>query len=254
MLTILLAALAHLRQVFRRHRLLALVEGLAAVGLLPLLSFASRFAWIRGLVVALLVVQGVRSVLLFVRADAALRQLHLEEAFLRASHDPLTLRQSLRDRDPGGRPSRILQGLRAARSRPMPGLLAEERRQRLYQMYRHAFQRYNPGRPYTALVVVGLVGAGLVAASPLRLPPPTFPFLSGVLALLLSIAAAGASLVLRLQAARRLDHFTLALAEWTLSEPLADALYRPAGQGYAHTVHYQAPSWFAGEQNGAGRG
>lgn len=242
MWTPLLVSTVRLRHAFRRHAGLALCESLAAVGLLPMLATVPRDGWTRLLLVLLLAGYGLRRARLARRAHAAEGQLRLEEQFLRYAHDPVRLRHCLRQGDARWARSRILQAMRAGLARPLPpGALTDERRERLHQPYRHAFRRFDPGRPAFDLALLGALVVGVVAAPHVPFDPGSLLFQTGIAALLLALACGAAQLVQQARTTRHLALLASALAEWTLEGPAADD---PAGPGYAHTLLYRSPPWF----------
>lgn len=243
MTSTLLIEAARLRQTFRRQRFLTIVEGLALVGMLPLCLSVPRADGARTLAVVVLAVYAALKAVQFDRSHRSVKQLRLEEHFLRFAHDAAHLRRCLRWRHHLWDRSHIVQTLQLM-ALSKPGVLRPEVLQRrVHHQYERAFRAHHPPR----LVMESLLFAGLMLAlfvpSRVAFSFEHVLFQAGSLALVLLAGASLTHWILLYRARGHFSRFLALLAAWTLEEPLGSLMPEAEGRDYAHTVLYRAAAW-----------
>lgn len=242
MIAALLAHVVRLRHAYRRVEQSAWLAGLAGLGVLPLVLSAPRLAWVQGLCGLLVSVYAIRQGSRAARVRQRVRQLRLEEQFLRSSHEPARLRQYLYQRDHLWTGSRLFQVLRSQSAHPHPeGASLPKQQAFLQDRFRRALTRSGLG----ALRIDGILlasAAVLFTAFPhLPVASGSLLFLTGLLAGVLALGATLAQVPARLALDRLLDAFTLMLAEWAVNIDLTEAAPDVPAGSYTHTLRYQSP-------------
>lgn len=239
-----LAATAILRLHFRRLRWVGLLGALAALGLVPLALFMPRTDWWRYVVLSLVCLYTGRKVVQFFKARSALKQLSMEDHFLRYGSSGRQIQKCVENAEHMWTRSRILAGLKVIAERRMPSdLLLDEKRQRIYYRFRHAFR---PMMPRVAVLDLGLLAAISVAmatAPAVAIDFRAVIFQAGFLALALSVAAEVSHLMVNRQLKGTLERLFNSLSDWTVREGL-EAVYVHSG-AYSHRLLYFAQPWFA---------
>ncbi len=239
-----------LEQSFVRLQLAARVACAAAFGVLPLLLFAPHPTWARLLLVLSFGGYAAYKLLFLRLMDRTIRQLRLEAHFLRHAGEPFRLPFYVWQDDHLWRHSLVLQGLRAARARPLPRFLHPgEKQQRLTKFFRNAFDEMLPGRLNPDLLAWLLFLLLLVASPLLTRPVSLWLLLPALASALLTLTAELFQTITLWQVRRSFDTLADALSEWTQAQE--DLVFQNPAKRYTHTLLYTAPSWFKKPPPGA---
>ncbi|ARA92996.1 hypothetical protein AWN76_007375 [Rhodothermaceae bacterium RA] len=196
-----------------------------------------------GLVALLLFGYFGRKVFQIYRSIRTLRQLRLEQAFVRHADRLAKRRQCLHRCDHLWNRSYILTALRAVAARPMPRLLLAEKR--LQHVADHIHRGLHPlrfGRLNLDLLLL-LLALGHLAVTPLSASGPLLLALFAGTAALLLAEMLQSVLLWRLH--RNLHTLEATLGTWTLHGPFSEALHEPERKPYVHTLLYRDRPWFS---------
>lgn len=240
-----LAPISHLRRGYRRSRYFSILQCISGLGLIPMLIYAPRYPAARNIALVLLGCYLIRQIVQGLRAHFGIKQLGLEEHFIRHIHDPDRLHQCLRTDDHLWGRSVILQSLRRLLAQPVPGLLLiEEKQQHAAEHYRRAFRRIRPAASWLDLLLLLLLG-GVLAFTPLiPIDLHALMFQSGLMALALTVLAEGSQCWEQRRMAYHFTQLSEALGTWTLTRQRTEEAHHGSRKPYGHTLLYQAPPWF----------
>lgn len=238
-----LAAAAILRRHFRRLRYIGLLGTASAVGLIPLVLYMPELVGVRYALLLVVCLYAGRKVVEYFRAHAALKQLSMEENFLRYGAASGSVQKCVENDDHMWTRSRILLGLKAMALHRLPNsMLVNEKHKRILLRYRRAFQKMLPRVGILDLVL--LIGVVLLLSlSPtVKIDLSALIFQAGFLALAVAIAAEISNFFVNRQLREGLERLLQTLSDWTIREGL-EALSR--SDAYSHQLHYFAQPWFA---------
>lgn len=217
---------------------------LGAIGLVPLALYMPRDAWSRYVLLSLVCLYAGRKIVQFVGARGALKQLSMEEHFLRYGAAGRRVQKCVRNDDHMWTRSSIVSGLKAiANSRLAGNLMADEKRQRIYRRYRKAFRALWPRLAVADAGLVGAIAITMALAPTIEVNLRTVMFLAGFVALALAGFVELARWFVNRQLAEGLDRWLGALSDWTLRECLHKLHHRP--EAYSHQLLYFTQPWFA---------
>ena len=230
-----------LRETYRRLMWIALTGSLLTAGLSGLLFYPSYSTQRAALLGPLLLVYVLRKGYLWQRGRRAVRQLRLEEQFLRQGLEPAQLRQCLYGYDHLWSRSLTLQGLQSILASPLPRLLLpQEKKSRiLAQYHRVLLPLHLPSFNVDLLLYALFSGIWLFLTGPQNLS------LLPAAALLLMLAVEGLQALLQRRLHAAFDHAEQSLCHWTLAHRFDDMLSTMRNQLYIHRSLYQVRPWFA---------
>lgn len=246
-----LAAAAILRQHFRRLGTTGMLGLLGAVGLVPLALYMPREDWPRYFLLSLVCLYAGRKFVQLLSARGALKQLSLEEHFLKYGSSGRRVQKCVKNGDHMWTRSGIVSGLKAISSLRLPGdMMADEKRQCINRGYRQAFRTILPRPAIVDVGVIAVVGITMVLVPTIEVNLGTVMFLAGFVALALAGTVELARLFVNRQLVEGLDRWFNALSDWTLRE-CADLLHFRS-VAYSHQLLYFTQPWFAdGSDDGA---
>lgn len=239
-----LAAAAILRRHFRRLRIIGLLGTAAAVGLIPLILYVPESQLAVYFLLSIVCLYAGRKVVQYFRGHGSLKQLAMEEHFLRYGATGGSMQKCVENDEHMWTRSRILAGLKAMASHRLPNnMMLEEKHRRILQRYRHAFQKMLPAVGLVDLTLLGMLLVVLLLASPSEdVSYRAMPVIAGVLAYVVALLAETMHLLVNRQLRDGLERLFYALSEWTVREGL-EALSRSGA--YSHQLLYFAQPWFA---------
>ena len=239
-----LASAAILRRPFRRRRFLGLLGTACAVGLIPLALYMPEQLGARYALLLLVCLYAGRKIVQSFHGHAALKQLSMEESFLRYGATGGSVQQCVENDEHMWTRSRILLGLKAMTTHRLPSSMrVHEKQQRILQRYRRSFQKMMPQATLPDLVLLA-GGALLLAATPsVAVELRALIFQAGFLALIVAIVSEIIHLVVNRRLRDGLERLFQTLSDWTIREGLERV---SRSSLYSHQLHYFAQPWFAG--------
>lgn len=223
---------------------MGLLGVLGAVGLIPLALYMPRDDWSRYVLLSLVCLYAGRKIVQFINARGSLKQLSMEEHFLRYGSSGRRVQKCVQNDDHMWTRSGIVSGLKAISSRRLPGdLMADEKRNRIYQGYRQAFRALLPRLAVLDAGLVAAVGITMVLVPTIQVNLGTMMFLAGFVALALSGTVEVARWFVDRQLAEALDRWFNALSDWTLRERFENLQFQ--SDAYSHRLLYFTQPWFA---------
>ncbi len=242
MLSTVLAATAVLRRDFRRLRSVALLGAVTALGLIPLSLYMPRADWARYTLLSLVCLYAARKLIQFLRSRVALKQLSMEEHFLRYGSSVQRVRRCMEHDAHIWTHSCILGGLKGVMQHPITtDLIGDEKRDRVYRQFHRSFRKLEPAR---AILDGGLLLGMLVVLSLTPSITVSFGavlFLAGFLSLAIASFAEISHQMIRRQIFETMRRVYGALTEWAIR----DALQSAVTASYSHRRLYFAQPWFA---------
>lgn len=233
----------HLCQVYRRLRNVAVLQGLLATVLLPVVLLTPRMVPATVMLVLILGCYVLLKTHLTIKHGRVLKQLRLEERFLREVPRGDGLKAWLSMENHLWSSSRLWLGLRSVLMQPLPHLLlVDEKRRRIERHYHRAIRDLQPRR-INMHVFFALAAVFLWEASYLLVGAENIAFsLAGALfAGLLMLEAMQTGV--QWSAAYQFESLEKALCAWTLANRFEQGM-TPKGKGYTHRLLYQARPWF----------
>ena len=229
-----------LRETYRRFMWIALTGGLLAAGLSSLLFYPSYSTQRAVLLGPLLLVYVLRKGYLWQRGRQAVRQLRLEEQFLRQGLEPAQLRQCLYGYDHLWSRSLTLQGLQSILDNPLPRLLRpQEKKKRIRTQYHRVLLPLRlPAFNLDLTLCLLFFGTWLFLVGPQNLS------LLSAAAPLLMLTVEGLQAVFQRRLHAAFDHAEQSLCHWTLAHRFDEMLSTMRNQLYIHRSLYQVRPWF----------
>jgi hypothetical protein len=244
-----LASAAHLRTAFRRLQSAAVVQGIAVMGLIPLVYYGPRLVSVRALLLLLVAAYFVRKVIQYAWATRAMKQLRMETQFIRYSHDPQYLGRCVRYSDHLWTRSCVLIGLKGVLAGPTQDLvMTDEKRRRVGQHYLRVLKPVRPRRAHIDLGILLTIVFLLSLTPKIPFEPGLLVFQAGLVGLLLSTTAEVLQSIIQRDLTLGFDGFIEALVTWTLSDRLQKEMRPQSAGSYTHRLLYQSYPWFAGGQ------
>ena len=238
-----LAAAAILRQHFRRLRIIGLLGTAASVGLVPLILHVPESQIAVYFLLSIVCLFAGRKVVQFFRAHRSLKQLAMEEHFLRYGATGGSVQKCVENDEHMWTRSRILQGLKEMAAQRIPNnMMIEEKHRRILQRYRQAFEKMLPAVGLVDLTLLAMLLVILLIAPKDEIGFRSLPFIAGILAYVVAILAETVHLLVNRQLREGLERLFYSLSEWTVREGL-EALSRSGA--YSHQLLYFAQPWFA---------
>ncbi len=238
-----LASAAILRRHFRRLRYLALLGTASAIGLIPLVLYMPKAAGARYALLMLVCLFAGRKVVQYFRAHRALKQLSMEEHFLRYGSTVGSVQKCVENDEHMWTRSRILLALRTMTIHRLPSnMLVNEKHQKILHRYRRAFQKMLPNVGVLDLVFLAGISLLLATVPSVAVDFRALIFQAGFLALVVAVVTEVSHFFANRQLRGGLERLFHSLSEWTIREGL-EALSR-SGE-YSHQLHYFAQPWFA---------
>lgn len=233
----------HLCQVFRRLYTVAAVQVMLALGILPLIVLTPRVVPATVfLVLSLLLYAGLKGRGIS-RGLNLLKQMRLEENFLRQIRRSEHLRSLLNGEGHVWSSSRLWMGLQSIVSSPLPDLLhADEKLRRLQRHFHRAVRDLQPSSyNLEAAVLVLSILFWEALGDPAMIGAGANQVVAGFWAALLALEALQSGLQWSLGHA--FEKMEEALARWTLANELEHGV-APPGRSYVHRLLYHARPWF----------
>ena len=176
-------------------------------------------------------------------ARRTVKQLRLEEQFIRHGPTPEQVLTCTRRYDHLWTHSLTLRGLKAlVEHKPASPLAAEAKQAHIHRQYARTFKRLRPSSLPTALIwfaALGLCWLWFVPDALLQdMPPPVF---AGLILLLLILVAEVVQQILRSDLREGLDYFLTLLSAWTHTQAFDTAFDTVSEKPYRHTALYR--SW-----------
>jgi len=233
----------HLCQAFRRLGTVHAVQIMLVLGLLPLIVLTPRVVPATVLLVLAMMLYAAVKGRAISRSRHVLKQLRLEENFLRQVHRSEHLLALLNGDGHLWSGSRLWAGLRSILSSPLPDLLHfDEKKRRLQRHYHRAVRDLQPAK-YNLEVLVLLLAILFwdSLSDPLFLDAGATSVIAGFWATMLALEALQSGLHWALSHA--FEAAESDLAEWTLANRLEHGA-EPPGRPYVHHLLYRARPWF----------
>lgn len=245
MLSTVLSATAVLRQHFRRIRSIGLLGSVTALGLVPLTLYMPRPDWAKYTLLSLVCLYAGRKVIQFLKSRSALRQLSMEEHFLRYGVSAGHVQKCVHTDDHLWTRSCILGGLKGLMHHPITtDLIGDEKRNRVYRQFHSAFRDIEPARAYFDIGLLTTIFALLIAVPSIGINLRAIMFQAGFLALAVAAVAEASHLMIHRKLFETMQRLYSALTEWAIRE----AFHAAVSVSYSHRLLYFAPPWFAGER------
>ena len=236
-----LAATAILRQHYRRLRSVGLLGSITALGLVPLALYMPRPEWARYALLALVCLYAGRKAVQFVHARTALKQLSMEEQFLRYGCAAGQVEKCIETDEHLWTRSCILAGLKGVLAHPFTSdMVGDEKRNRVYRQFKRSCRTLDPSH---AFLDAGLLLAALVLLSvvpSIDIDLRAILFQAGFLAFTVAGVAEASHLMIHRRLVETLPRFLTALTDWTIRE----AFHSPVESSFSHHLLYFAPPWF----------
>lgn len=246
MLSTVLSATAVLRLHFRRIRSIELLGAVTALGLVPLALYMPRSDWARYTLLSLVCFYAGRKVIQFFRSRAALKQLSMEEHFLRYGASAGHVQKCVQTDDHLWTRSCILGGLKGLMHHPITtDLIGDEKRNRVYRQFHRAFRQLEPARAYLDVALLLSILVLLSTVPSIGVDFRAIMFLAGFLALAVAGIAEISHLLVHRKLFETLQRLYGALTEWAIRETFHAAVT----VSYSHRLLYFAPPWFAEREN-----
>lgn len=240
-----LAATAILRQHYRRLRSIGLLGSITALGLVPLALYMPRPGWARYTLLSLVCLYAGRKAIQFFRSRLALKQLSMEEQFLRYGCAAGRVQKCIENDEHMWTRSCILRGLKGVMARPITtDMVGDEKRNRVYRQFTRAFRTLDPAH---AFLDAGLLLAmlGILSLVPsIGVDLRAILFQAGFLALAVAGVAEASHLLIHRHLIETLPRFFTALTDWTIRE----AFHAAVEASYSHRLLYFAQPWFVKER------
>lgn len=236
-----LAATAILRQHYRRLRSIGLLGSITALGLVPLALYMPRPDWARYTLLSLVCLYAGRKAVQFLRARIALKQLSMEEHFLRYGCNEGRVEKCIETDEHLWTRSFILMGLKGVMAHPITtDMVGDEKRNRVYRQFKSSFKTLAP--PH-AILDASLLLAALVILSvvpSIGVDLRAILFQAGFLAFAVAGVAEASHLMVHRRLIETLPRFFTALTDWTIRE----AFHAAVEASYSHRLLYFAQPWF----------
>lgn len=230
------------QRILHQYGLLRLFN-LAAAGVAAvcMMAVGSTSTWPSPVLLVLLTGLLVSKIWQFMRNDRALKQIRLEERFLRQPLDPDLLRRCLSRSEHVWDDSCTLRGLRAVLVKPLPRLMPQrEKIEFVRRKYHRVHQRLLPTRAQLGVIVPLFVLAHIVSDSTLAARPSI-----AVVVVLALAALEVAQLRTTWLLHGRFRQYENALSRWTLSRPEFQNILAPPVKSYRHDLLYRAAPLFS---------
>lgn len=245
MVSTVLAATAILRQHYRRLKSIGLLGSITALGLVPLALYMPRPVWSRYTLLSLVCLYAGRKAVQFVRSRAALKQISMEEHFLRYGSTDGRMRKCIDNEEHLWTRSCILKGLKGLMAHPITtDMVGDEKRNRVYRQFKSAFRSLEPAH---AFLDAGLLLAALILLSivpSIGVDLRAILFQAGFLALAVAGVAEASHIMIHRRLLETLPRFFSALTDWTIRE----AFHAAVEASYSHRLLYFAQPWFVKEE------
>ena len=239
-----LAAAAILRQHYRRLRSIGLLGSLTALGLVPLALYMPRVTWAQYILLSLVCLYAARKTVQFFRSRAALKQLSMEEHFLRYGSSDGQVRKCIENEENLWTRSCILAALKDVAPRRLPEeLLFEQEKDRILGVYRRSFRQIIPHTSHPDLVLLCGILLIVFTAPMIAIDLRAVMFQAGFLALAMAVVAEASHVFVTHRLSGSLRRLFDSLSTWTLVRGLVGLTSR--SPAYAHHLHYFAHPWFA---------
>ncbi len=242
MISNVLAATTILRLHYRRLRSVGLLGTITAFGLVPLALYMPRPEWARYTLLSLVCLYAGRKAVQFARARMALKQLAMEEQFLR--YGCRNLEKCIESDEHLWMRSCTLKVLKGVMPRPLSSdMVGEEKRNRVYRQFKQSFRSLDPSPAFldAGLVLVLLVFFSVVPSIDVDLR--SILFQAGFLALAVAGVTEASHLMIRRRLLETLRRFLTALTDWAIRQ----AFHAAIESSYSHRLLYFAQPWFAKE-------
>lgn len=240
-----LAATVILRQHYRRLRSIGLLGSITALGLVPLALYMPRPEWSRYTLLSLVCLYAGRKAVQFLRARVALKQLSMEEHFLRYGCAAGRVQKCIETDEHLWTRSCILTGLKGVMAHPITtDMVGDEKRNRVYRQFKRSFSVLDPAH---AFLDAGLLLAILILLSvvpSIGVDLRAILFQAGFLALAVAGVAEASHLMIHRRLIETLPRFFTALTDWTIRE----AFHAAVEASYSHRLLYFAQPWFTKEK------
>lgn len=244
MISTVLASTAILRQHYRRLRSIGLLGTITALGLVPLALYMPRPEWARYTLLSLVCLYAGRKAVQFLRARLALKQLSMEEHFLRYGCSGGSVEKCIRSDEHLWTRSCTLRGLKGVSAHPITGdRVGDEKRNRVYRQFKRAFSSLAPARAFLDAGLLLAVVAILSTIESIGVDLRALLFQAGFLALAVASVAEGSHLMIHRRLLETLPRFFTALTDWTIRQ----AFHEAVAASYSHRLLYFAQPWFAKE-------
>ncbi|MEX0748090.1 MAG: hypothetical protein WD275_08835 [Rhodothermales bacterium] len=239
-----LAAAAILRQHYRRLRSIGLLGSLTALGLVPLALYMPRVMWTQYILLSLVCLYAGRKTVQFFRSRGALKQLSMEEHFLRYGSTDGQVRKCIENEANLWTRSCILAALKEVAPRRLPEeLLFDQKKDRVFGVYRRSFRQIIPHTSHLDLLLLCGILLIVFAAPMIEIDPRAVMFQAGFLALGMAAVAEVSHVFVTRRLSGSLHRLFDSLSTWTLGRGLVGLTSR--SPAYAHHLHYFAHPWFA---------
>lgn len=239
-----LAATAILRQHYRRLKSIGLLGTITALGLVPLALYMPRPDWARYTLLSLVCLYAGRKAVQFARARAALKQLSMEEHFLRYGCADGQVQKCIESDQHMWTRSCILKGLKGVMAHPITtDMVGDEKRNRVYRQFKLSFQSLDPAHAFVDAGLLFTVLIILSLAPSIGVDLRAILFQAGFLALAVAGVAEASHIMIHRRLLETLRRFLTALTDWTIRQ----AFHAAVEASYSHRLLYFAQPWFAKE-------
>ncbi len=226
------------RQIRRLQRVVA-SGTLATLGASAALLTTPRAGWMSFVLLLALAGYLQRKVRQVIRAHRAVKQLRLEEQFVRHGPAPAEVLTCVRRRNHLWTQSLTLKALKELLS-PSPRVLNGDTRRQVRRQYRRSFGALRPARvPVDLLWFCGLLGGWFVAVPEALFQQPPPALLLGAALLLPVLLAEVLQAVLQADLRDGFDDFTALLSDWTMAREFEATLQAARRKHYRHTPLYR---------------
>ena len=241
MISTILAATAILRQHYRRLRSIGLLGTITALGLVPLVLYMPRPDWARYTLLSLVCLYAGRKAVQYLRARSALKQLSMEEHFLRYGCARGRVEKCIKNDEHLWARSCTLSGLKGVMAHPITtDMVGDEKRNRVYRQFKRAFEALAPTHAFLDVGLLGVVVFILSTAPSIGVDLRAILFQAGFLALAIAWVAESSHLMIRRRLLETLPRFFTALTDWTIRQ----AFHAAVQASYSHRLLYFAQPWF----------
>ena len=221
---------------------MGLLGAVTALGLIPLSLYMPRWDWARYTLLSLVCLYAGRKVVQFLRSRAALKQLSMEEHFLRYVSSAGRVQKCIENDTHLWTRSCILGGLKGVMHHPITtDMIGDEKRDRVYRQFHRAFRQLEPSHAYGDVVLLLSLFALLSTVPSIEVNLSAIMFQAGFLALAVAGFTEFSHLMIRRRLIETMRRFYGTLTEWAIRE----ALHAEVTASYSHRLLYFAPPWFA---------
>lgn len=230
-------------QAYRRLRFVAIALSILAASTLPVIVFSPRIVSASIALVLALVAYAAAKVYVAVKYTRALKQLRLEERFLRDLPRGEKLAALLSHDHHMWSSSRLWIGLRSVLTHPLPHLLlVEEKRRRIERHFHRAVRGLAPANfNWHVVALLGIILGWDLARIYQGGAGAPFLVTGGIFAVMLTLETLQSGMQWALDKQfRRLEK---SLCEWTLYNRFEQGV-TAHGKNYTHRLLYQARPWF----------